>query len=264
MNKKFQLSKAAKSASAAIGRRRFNTHLLTSLTIPSAFLMGSGKNAVAQTRGGLYDPEPPADSAYVRLLSMGNHGQFDVLVDDKIHASKITAGEVSDYLVLVGGKRTIKLQASAKGQTLVQYSLDVPKGKALTLVFTAVTGNGSTTNAVPKIFEDKANTNKLKALVTAYHLDGNVGAIDVLTADGSTKVFSNLGFGSSNSIQVNPITVELIAAKLGSNTSALNSKPAALTMTQGATYSVFFLPDAQGKMIARSLQNKTERYVAKG
>ena len=214
--------------------------------------------ANAQTRGGLYDPEPPPDSAYLRIVVIGLEGSIDIYVDDKLRSLKQLGGEVSDYLVIAGGKRTIAIHQAGKSTALTTHVMEVTKGKALTLAFTGVKAG-----TVPTVFEDKANTNKLKAVVAAYHLDSKSGSLDILTADGSTKVFSNLAYGSSNSIQVNPITVELIAAKQGSTNSLLSSKPASLNMTQGATYSVFFVPDQNGKLTALAVHNKTERYSGK-
>ena len=54
--------------------------------------------ASAQQAGTLYDPEPPADSAYVRFIVLGS-GAVDVLVDGKPRVTKLAAGTPSDYLV---------------------------------------------------------------------------------------------------------------------------------------------------------------------
>jgi alginate O-acetyltransferase complex protein AlgF len=215
-------------------------------------------NLSAQPAGQLYDPEPPADSAYVRVLVVNAESPVDIVVDGKPRSTKQNAGDVSDYMVLPAGKHTIAVHPAAKSNSSVSYVLDVVKGRALTLVF-----NSTRSTAAPTIFEDKANTNKLKSMVAAYHLDNKVGALDLMTADGSTKVFSNLAFGASNSIQVNPISVELIAAKAGENTSLTVPMKTQLSMAQGATYSVFLMPNANGKLVARTIQNKTERYTGK-
>ena len=230
---------------------------LCALTL-AAVLPSAANQAIAQTRGGLYDPEPPADSAYLRIVIVGSDTALDLYVDDKPRTTKQVSGEVSDYLVVTAGKRTIAIHQAGKTSPLTTFAMDVPKGKALTLAF-----NGTKNGTVPTVFEDKANTNKLKSVVAAYNLDSKSGSLDILTADGSTKVFSNLAYGSSNSIQVNPITVELIATKQGSTSSLLASKPASLSMTQGATYSVFLLPDQNGKLTTHTVQNKTERYAGK-
>ena len=246
-----------KTNTLAKQRRQF---LQLGFSLPGLIVLAEPVHAqtAVPLRGGLYDPEPPADSSYVRIVVVGSDSAVDIYVDEKPHATNLAAGEVGDYMILAGGKKTIQIHAAGKSKASVSHALDVPKGKAITLAF-----NGIKSGTVPTQFEDKANTNKLKAVVAAYHLDTKVGALDVLTADGVTKVFTNLTYGTSNSIQVNPISVELIAAKTGTTASALANKSAGLTMTQGATYSVFFVPDAQGKLVARTFQNKTERYAAK-
>jgi alginate O-acetyltransferase complex protein AlgF len=136
--------------------------------------------------------------------------------------------------------------------------LDVVPGKAMTIAFASLKADSK-----PSIFEDKANTNKLKSLVSAYHLDAKAGALNLQTADGSTKVFSNLVYGASNSIQVNPISVELVAAKPTDAPSAAGASKTKLSMAAGANYSVFLMPNEQGLLTAKAVQNKTERYVSK-
>jgi alginate O-acetyltransferase complex protein AlgF len=218
--------------------------------------------ANAQPAGLLYDPEPPADSAYVRVISVSTESALDVTVDAKPKITKLNSGDVSEYMVVPAGKRVIALHATSKSAALVSHTIDIVPGKALTVAFLS-TKAGTT----PTVFEDKANTNKLKSLVAAYHLDGKAGPLNLTTLDGSTKVFTNLGFGSSQSIQVNPISVELVAAKSGEAASAVASSHAKLSMAAGANYSVFLLPNEKGNekgnVIARAVQNKTERYLGK-
>jgi alginate O-acetyltransferase complex protein AlgF len=212
----------------------------------------------AQPAGLLYDPEPPADSAYVRVLVVNSNAAMDVVVDGKPRITKLNPSDASDYMVLAAGKRTLALHQVGKSTSAISYTLDVVPSKAMTVVFMS-----TKPGTAPTIFEDKANTNKLKSLVAAYHLDGKSGPVNVMTADGSTKVFSNLSYGSTNSIQVNPISVELIAAKASESGVASNLPRAKLAMTAGANYSVFLMPNEKGVLMARTVQNKTERYTGK-
>jgi alginate O-acetyltransferase complex protein AlgF len=220
------------------------------LSLPSAIQ--------AQPAGLLYDPEPPADSAYVRVLIVSNDSALDVLIDGKPRVTKLNPGDVSDYMVLSAGKHTIALHNTTKATLASSHTLEVIPGKAMTVAF-----GSAKPGVTPTIFEDKANTNKLKSLVSAYHLDGKSGPLNLMTADGSTKVFSNLAYGGSNSIQVNPISVELVAAKTGDSTGAVNAPPTKLSMAAGANYSVFLMPNDKGGLTARAVQNKTERYTGK-
>ena len=115
-------------------------------------------------------------------------------------------------------------------------------------------------DAAPVLFEDKANSNKLKALLAVYHLNAKAGPLDVLTADGGTKVFSDVAYGASRSLQVNPISIEMIATKVDDKVPQARTS---LAMTQGGTYSVLLLSGKGGKLTAHAVQNKIERYTGK-
>lgn len=211
--------------------------------------------ASAQSTGLLYDPEPPADSAYVRVVHASRDGAIDVDVDGKPRIRKLGSGDGSDYMVLTAGKHALVLHPSGKATTQVATTIDVVRGRAMTIAFTSLRAD-----AAPVLFEDKTNANKLKALLAVYHLDPGAGPLDVLTADGNTKVFSGLAAGTSASISVNPIAIELIAAKGGDKTALAR---ASLAMAQGGAYSVLLLPGEGGKLVTRVVQNKIERYTGK-
>jgi alginate O-acetyltransferase complex protein AlgF len=214
-----------------------------------------GYSAQAQQAGLLYDPEPPADSAYVRLIITSRDGPMDVWVDGKKRVQKLTLGEASEFMVLSAGPHTIALHPAGKTTAQLTTQLDVTKGRALTVAFTSMKAN-----TAPLLFEDKTNSNKLKALLAVYHLDAQAGPLDILTADGNTKVFTGISYGEPASIQVNPITVELMTTKTGDKSPRAR---ASVAMTQGGTYSVFLMADGNGKMTAKVGLNKIERYTGK-
>lgn len=209
----------------------------------------------AQPTGRLYDPEPPIDSAYVRVLVVGQDGAIDAEVDGKRRVQQLVTGTPSDYLVLPAGHHLLTIHAAGKVKPLVTTSLEVVSGRAMTVAYASLQSGAS-----PHIFEDKANSNKLKALVAIYHMDPKVGPLDVLSADGKTKVFSAVQFGQAANIQVNPITIDLIFTKPAEK-NALTSAP--LSMTQGGTYSLVVSTGVGGKLVARSYQNRIERYTGK-
>lgn len=211
--------------------------------------------AQAQPAGLLYDPEPPADSAYVRVILVGHHGQVDIQVDGRPRIRNMKSDELSEYMVLSAGKRTITIQPAGKSAVNQTASIDVVSGKAMTVAFTSMKA-GKT----PIIFEDKANTNKLKAQLAVYHLVEKAGPLDVLTADGNTKVFSSVTMGASTSLQVNPISIELIATNTGEKIARTRTTVA---MAQGGTYSMLLLPGQDGKLDARIVLNKIEKYTGK-
>ena len=211
--------------------------------------------AGAQPTGLLYDPEPPVDSAYVRVINAAAAGTVDVRIDGRSRIQKLGAGEASEYMIMTAGKHAIALHALGKQEAQLTTNLDVIKGRATTVAFMTLKGDSA-----PVVFEDKANTNKLKALLSVYHLAAKVGPLDVLSIDGKTKAFSNIAYGTSASIPVNPISIELMAAKVGETTPQANTSVA---MSQGGTYSVLLLTGDSGKLVARSVQNKIERYTGK-
>jgi len=208
-------------------------------------------SAQAQQAGLLYDPEPPVDSGYVRVMSSVDMRIVSVVVDDKVRVSSLAKDQVSDYMVMGAGKHQIELMAA--GKNISSVTLDVARGSAVTIVFTA-------SETAPQVFVDKTSTNKLKAMLTVYQLASKTEPLDVLTSDGATKVFSGLAYGKSGAMQVNPISVTLIASKTGAKASLAS---ASLTMTQGGAYSVFLLPAKNDKVAAVLVQNKIERYTGK-
>lgn len=208
-----------------------------------------------QANGLLYDPEPPVDSAYVRVILASRTGVVDILVDERPRIQKLNTGEASEYLVLSAGKHTLTVQPAGKSAASFSTKIDVVRGRAMTVALPDLK-----TDTAPVIFEDKANSNKLKALLAVYHLDSKGGALDVLTADGKTRVFSGVTYGASSSIQVNPINIDLIATVAGEK---VQRGSTSLAMKQGGTYSLFLLPGTEGKLLVRSVQNRIERYTGK-
>lgn len=205
--------------------------------------------AMAQSNGRLYDPEPPADSSYVRVVIASKSAGVDVAVDGKVRVRSLSGQEASEYLVLPEGTHTITLLAAGKGQTMTSKTMDIGKGKSLTLGFSSTKGD-----AHVHVFEDKGNTNKLKATLAAYNL-GTSGNIDVGTADGANKVFAALRPGHSAALQVNPIAVELLAKN------EKGSSKVKLEMSQGGTYSIMAFDEGNGRPILKVFQSRVERYT---
>lgn len=208
-------------------------------------------SAQAQPTGLLYDPEPPVDSGYVRVMMAADIPKVSVVVDGKIRVPSLDKNQISDYMVMGVGKHRIEMLSV--GRTAASIELDVVRASVMTLVFTSAA-------AAPQVFVDKISTNKLKAMLSVYQLASKDEPLDILTSDGTTKVFSSLAYGKLGAMQVNPISVTLIAAKLGDKTSLAN---ASLVMTQGGAYSVFLLPTKSDKIVAVVVQNKIERYTGK-
>ena len=221
----------------------------------AALLLLTVTSAGAQSTGLLYDPEPPANSAYVRVIQASPEGPVDVLVDGKPRVQGLAGGAASDYLVLPSGKHSVALRKTGQVAEVVSMDLDAISGRAFTVAFT-----GLKAGLKPLVFEDKANSNKLKAVLAVYHLDARSGPLDVLTADSATRVFAGLEPGASKTLSVNPIAIELIVAK---SVETVPQAKVSLAMSQGGTYSILLLTAAKGGVSAIALQNKVERYTGK-
>lgn len=135
----------------------------------------------------LYDPLPPANSAFVRVL----HAPVAFLGGKAINSAK---GGVSPYVVIPQGEFTAKLGATS-GKLKVGagnfYSVLVNGGKLVLL-------------------KDQAAENRAKALLTVYNLS-KASSVDLKTADGKTAVVTGVKPGESGSRAVNGITVDLAA-----------------------------------------------------
>jgi alginate O-acetyltransferase complex protein AlgF len=200
----------------------------------------------AQSSGRLYDPEPPVDSGYLRVVIATPVPAQDIWIDGQARIQKLPGQALSEYMVLLEGKHTLSFQSAGASSPKLTFPLDITRGKSITLAFSSLRAD-----TVPVALE---------VMLTAYHLAPKVGALDVMTADGSAKVFSNLAYAQSASLQVNPITVNLIASPVG-GTVALAKFP--LEMVQGGTYSVLFTADAKGKLSTQTVLNKAERFTGK-
>ena len=207
--------------------------------------------ASAQSTGRLYDPMPPEDSAYVRVVQAGPGSPVAVSVDGKVKVKQLAARTPSEYWVLPAGKHVIQLQSAGKAGPRV--TLDAAEQGAYTIAFPSAAAN-----ARAYTFQDRTGTNKLKAMMAVYHLAPGAGTIDVTTADGKTKVFTGLKAGTPAILEVNPIQVKLVASR-----GATPLANAALNMRQGNAYSVFLFPSGAQGISAATVQNERERYIGK-
>ncbi len=229
-------------------------HLLVSLCQCVGMLfLASAPWAFAQTSGGLYAPDPPLGSTYIRFLVSQSDAPVDIMVDGRPGVTKLPAGQASPYLILPGGKHSIELRSSGASQTVLKTEVAVSQGRAVTVAFVSLAANSA-----PLLLTDKTAANQLKALLTLYNLQPGGPELDVLIADTNAKVLTGVATSASASIAVNPISVKLAVVKRG-ETSALAQVQ--LSMVAGGAYSIFVLTDASGKLQVLSSQNRTEPFT---
>ncbi|WP_084147846.1 alginate O-acetyltransferase AlgF [Deinococcus frigens] len=148
-----------------------------------ALLLSSGATA----QEGLYDPAPPPNSAFVRVLDV----PAATLGGKAVAAEK---GAASPYVVIAQGDFAVKAGT-------VSGRLKVEAGN----FYSVVTSGGKLV-----LLTDQAAENRAKALLTIYNLS-KASRVDLKTADGKTAVVSGVRSGESGSRAVNGVTVDLSA-----------------------------------------------------
>ena len=205
--------------------------------------------ATAQSTGRLYDPMPPDDSAYLRIVQVGAGKPVDVLIDGKVRVRQLASRNPSPYLVIPAGKHAIQL-GSSKGP---KVDLVADGKSAYTIAFPSAAAG-----AKGLVFTDRTSTNRLKAMLAVYHLAPSAGTVNVSTADGKTRVFGDLKPGAPAILEVNPIKVNLAVTS-----SAKTKAASSLDMKQGSAYSIFLFPSNGKGMSPLTIENQRERYTGK-
>ena len=163
----------------------------------------------------LYDPAPPADSAYVRVINAApGQGVAVELAGQGLET--LSYQQVSPYVVVKGGERPVSAGAA-------KANLSFDSGG----FYTVVLESGTLTPLT-----DAPNDNLAKARISLYNL--SAVTVSLKTADGSTTVFADVPPDGVKTIAVNAIPIEL-AVFVGEE--ALSLPPA--TLKAGMAYSVF-------------------------
>lgn len=181
-------------------------------------------SVAAAEDNGLYDPVPPAGSAFVRVVG----SPAATLGGKSVSADR---GMASAYVVIPQGEFDARVGAAGS-------KLKVEAGK-----FYSVVASGSKLT----LLTDPNAENRAKALLTVYNLSKST-AVDLKTADGKTAVVAGVRGGESGSRAVNGVTADLAvfngAKALGTlkgvklergNTYAIVVTDAGVTMTTGST-----------------------------
>ena len=193
--------------------------------------------ALAQNAAdGLYAPDPPPDSAFVRIINATGTDLTASLGMKKVSASK---GSASPYTVIPQGK-----VAASVGK--LSQPLNVKAGTFYSL---AITGSAAT----PKLslLEDTGNANRAKALIAVYNLS-KLPAVEFKTADGKTSVIAGVAPGSTKARAVNGIKADLAVFGPAGLITAFKE----IQLERGAAYAVI-VSDVGGKPAATWVQSTT-------
>ena len=209
-----------------------------------ATLLCMGASALAQQTT-LYDPQPPANSAYIRVIV----GDQDVKVslDKRTKLEKVPTGTPSAYLVVPAGQHDVQLQAKGKSITI---PVKAESSRSITVLVSSLTDN-----AKPVVIEDKINSNRLKAIIAIYNL--TLGTpVDTWTADGNTAIFQGVSSGRTASLVVNPVKLAYMVTGAGTKTALANH---AFSMSAGNAYSIV-VTGSGNAITTQAFQNTVDRY----
>lgn len=192
----------------------------------------------------LYDPMPPANSAYVRVIALSG-SEYSVWAEQKERASKIASGTPSPYMVLPPGNQQIEVRSG--GQTIA-VAVTTQASRSFTVLLPEMKADKA------MVVSDRNNSNRLKATLMAYNL--GTQPADVSTADGQTSIFKGLAPGAGMGLVVNPVTLDFKAT--GADGSAAGT--GRIDIAPGAAYTVVLTGAPAGGAKAAVFANAVERY----
>ena len=183
----------------------------------------------------LYDPDPPPNSAFVRLINATGTDVTASLGAKKVSADKRGA---SPYVVVPQGTLNVNVgTASSK--------VSVRAGSFYTLALSGA--------PAPKLtlLTDATSANRAKALIAVYNLS-SLASVDFKTADGKVTVIEGVAPNTTKSRAVNGVKVDLaMFDKSGAIATFKDTQ-----LERGAAYAVI-VSDTGGKPTASWTQSAT-------
>lgn len=155
-----------------------------------ALALGLGALHAQADEGGLYGPQAPKGSAFVRAYNAGN-AELSVNVGNT-DLNDIAPLGSSDFKFLPAGSYSAQV-----GSNNLPVKLDADK------YYTLVSQPGD----APKLVEEEPFKNKQKALIRVQNLSD--AKLTLKTADGKTPVVDAVGPDSSGEREINPVKVGL-------------------------------------------------------
>lgn len=156
----------------------------------------------------VYDPQPPADSAYVRFVnSLGVEVALRPAFLPARRLGTRPEERVTAYAVAekVAG-RDLVVEATAQGGT-ARIVLRAAAGSFNTVVIHRTADGGLAGTAVT----DQADFNRARSRLSFYNLASGCEAAALRLAPAGPVVFEHVAFGTAKSRSVNPVTAELKA-----------------------------------------------------
>jgi alginate O-acetyltransferase complex protein AlgF len=187
----------------------------------ATFALGYSTAAQAAGDEGLYDPAPPPNSAFVRVIDARGQGNLQVTVGEA--AIAVPATGISPYVVIPAGEQDVSLSTESK-------KLSLAAGKYYTI---ALFVGGSTE---PTLLEDEILSNPAKSGIYVYNFS-DAPSVKLFAPKPNAVVVDNLKPGSSAFKSVNAVTIDL--ALMDGPTKVADFNQLALKRRTGLTFVVF-------------------------
>ncbi len=181
---------------------------------------------------------PAAGMAWIRVL----HGSpdapnVDVYVDGAKAVTDLAFGSITAYTPVAAGNHAVKVCAT--GSTTV-CPIDVPALAVADGAKYTIAATNDLAKITAQVITDAPSASMTdSAQVRVVHFSADTPAVDVLTADGASKLVTNLAYPKASSylsLPANTYSVKVCAAP-GDTVCPLG--PLSLTVANGKAYSVF-------------------------
>lgn len=144
----------------------------------------------------LYDPAPPADSAFVRLINATGDAEKITASVGSITFKELGSPAISPYYVLKGGEYSMKLGEAS-------FPVKVDAGKYYTLALQREAGKPTLTVLPDAMISDPA-----KSIVYFYNLS-NVPSASLVAAEHKIDIVAATEPGKGGAREVKPLTLAL-------------------------------------------------------
>ncbi|WP_181702170.1 alginate O-acetyltransferase AlgF [Chthonobacter albigriseus] len=210
--------------------------MMKRLLLAATILAAAPVAALAQDAG-LYDPAPPADSAFVRFVDASLKGDGTGSVDGA--PLDLSGDGVSSFVVVKSGEHSVTY-----GDATASAAFDA--GNYYTVVFNEA-GQG------PVVIKDEVLTNPAKAGLHFYNLTGEAG-LSLAAPKQKVAIFENVGPGEMKFRPVGAVDVDLAVESGGKTVVDVGS----VKLERRAAKSVLVVASAAGPK-AVVVDNTVER-----
>lgn len=181
---------------------------------------------------------PAAGMAWIRVLHASPDAPaVDVYVDGAKAITDLAFGSITDYTPVAAGSHAIKVCAT--GSTTV-CPIDVPALAVADGMKYTIAATDELAKITAQVITDAPSATLTdSAQVRVVHFSADTPAVDVLTADGASKLVTNLAYPNASSYLSLPASTYSVKVCAAPGDTVCPLGPLSLTVANGKAYSVF-------------------------